>query len=288
MIPRIAVLMTVHNRKDKTLRCLGLLQAQTGLEGRVDVDVWMTDDGCTDGTAEAVRERFPYVNIVHGDGSLYWNRGTYAAWSAAEEGGDYDFWFWLNDDTDLVEDALVRLLDSSQGHGDKAIIVGSTCSSTDPSVITYGGWTDKSGLIKDVSSEVPCDTIGGNIILIPRYVYEILGKNERSYHHALGDRDYGYRAGRAGIEIFIGKGFFGVCDRHERPAKWKDSQMPLKVRWKDFFSPYGSTGMEFFRFRRRFCGFLPAVKTLVTSFFHMLLPSLYDRFFPEGANGAGL
>lgn len=288
MIPKIAVLMTVHNRKDKTLNCLGLLYAQTRLEGKATVDVWMMDDGSTDGTAGAVGQQFPEVKIIHGDGSLYWNRGMYAAWTAAEKHGDYDFWFWLNDDTDLVEDALVRLLDASKEHGDKAIIVGSTCSSTDPQTITYGGWTDQAGLVTDVSTERTCDTIGGNIVLIPRYVYSILGKNEYTYHHALGDRDYGYRAGRAGIDIIIGKGVFGVCDRHERLSKWKDKEMPLKVRWNDFFSPYGSTGMEFFRFRRRFCGFFPAVKTLVTSFFHMLMPGLYDRIFPEGANGAGL
>ncbi len=279
MTQRLAVLMTVHNRKDKTLRCLEQLHAQTGLEGRVDVDVWMTDDGSTDGTAEAVRERFPEVSIVQGDGSLYWNRGMHAAWTAADEGPGYDFWLWLNDDTFLREDAVARLLDSSQKHDNKAIIIGTTCSSSNPDVITYGGWVDDKGRVTDVSSEVACNTFEGNIVLIPGYAYSILGKNDYSYHHAGGDNDYGYRAGKAGVEIYTGIGVFGICDAHEHCAKWEDSSLPLKVRWKNYFSPYGSTGMEFFRYRRRFFGFLPAVRTFITSFLHMLMPGLYDKFF---------
>jgi hypothetical protein len=208
----------------------------------------------------------------------------YAAWSAAEKDGDYDFWLWLNDDTYLHEDAVVRLLEASRRHDDKAIIIGSACSSTNPKVITYGGWVDGAGRVSDVSSEVACNTFEGNIVLIPHYVYSILGKNEYSYHHAGGDNDYGYRAFKAGVGIYTGVGVFGVCDSHECLAKWEDSSQPLKVRWKNFFSPYGSTGMEFFRYRRRLFGFLPAVRTLVTSFIHMLLPGIYDRFFRKGDN----
>ena len=53
---QIAVLLTCYNRKDKTLRCLKSL-SDTFLLSGVDhkVDVYLTDDGCTDGTFNAVR-----------------------------------------------------------------------------------------------------------------------------------------------------------------------------------------------------------------------------------------
>ena len=81
-----AVLLTVHNRKDKTLACLESCMSQVEsmkADGRYTFSIWMTDDGCTDGTADAVVSAFPQVNIIHGDGSLYWNRGMCAAWEAA-------------------------------------------------------------------------------------------------------------------------------------------------------------------------------------------------------------
>ena len=71
--------MTVHNRKAKTVRCLHSLQ-DTWLPYREQfgVEVFLTDDGCTDGTADAVSRLtldFP-VRILPGDGSLFWNGGS--------------------------------------------------------------------------------------------------------------------------------------------------------------------------------------------------------------------
>ena len=46
----ISVLMTCHNRRELTLKCLGLLLSQIGEDARV----YLVDDGSTDGTAVAV------------------------------------------------------------------------------------------------------------------------------------------------------------------------------------------------------------------------------------------
>ena len=78
----LAILLTVHNRRENTLRCLQCVNAQLPVSG-VEADIYMTDDGCTDGTAETVSKRFPEVRIIKGDGGLYWNRGMIAAWEAA-------------------------------------------------------------------------------------------------------------------------------------------------------------------------------------------------------------
>ena len=57
----IAVLLTVFNRKDKTLQSLERLYKLLPLDD-IQVDVYLTDDGCTDGTPEALTEYFPQVN----------------------------------------------------------------------------------------------------------------------------------------------------------------------------------------------------------------------------------
>ena len=94
---KISVLLTCHNRKEKTLICLRKLFEQD--VRNVEFDVFLVDDGCTDGTAEAVREEFPKIHIIQGDGSLFWNRGMCLAWEEARKNGAHDAVLWLNDDT---------------------------------------------------------------------------------------------------------------------------------------------------------------------------------------------
>lgn len=65
----LAVLITVHNRKETTLQCLQRLYNQL-LINEYQIDVYLTDDGCTDDTPEAIRKQFPEVHIIKGDGNL--------------------------------------------------------------------------------------------------------------------------------------------------------------------------------------------------------------------------
>ena len=79
----IAVIITCHNRKEKTLHCLtNLFEAKKAYgHNEVRLAVFLTDDGCTDGTAEAVDQLFDRheIHIIKGDGSLYWPGGMRAA-----------------------------------------------------------------------------------------------------------------------------------------------------------------------------------------------------------------
>ena len=103
----IAVLLTVFNRKEKTLQCLGNLYKQLPIQG-YSVDIYLTNDGCTDGTPEAIAQKFPEVNIIHSKGNLFWNRGMYTAWEEATKRKEYDYYLWLNDDTFIYPDSISR------------------------------------------------------------------------------------------------------------------------------------------------------------------------------------
>ena len=116
---QLAVLITCYNRRQSTLSCLEALYNQSVED--VKLDVYLVDDGCTDGTGEAVRSRFPEVRVVAGDGNLYWCGGMRVAFSEAMK-GDYDYYFWLNDDTVLLPGALQGLLETAHVKGAKGLL----------------------------------------------------------------------------------------------------------------------------------------------------------------------
>ncbi len=65
----------------------------------------MVDDASTDGTAAAIRSHYPGVEVIDGSGALFWNRGMYVGFGVALQ-RPADYYLWLNDDTELVPDAL--------------------------------------------------------------------------------------------------------------------------------------------------------------------------------------
>lgn len=273
----IAVLLTVHNRKEKTLQCLQRLFAQQ-IPSPYQLQVYLTDDGCTDGTPEAIRELYPEVHIVKGDGNLFWNRGMHKAWEAAVSVQEHDFYLWLNDDTNIAADCIERLLSQSSANEDKAIIVGSTCAISNPEKITYGGWKN-SQLITDLSHPHGCKTMNGNIVLIPKSVYKVLGMNDPTFRHCLGDTDYALRANENHIPCLTGIDIFGECDLHEHPTVWMDPSQPFLMRWKNFMGPLGNNPFEFFYFRRKHFGTIAACSTFISNWIHFLIPRLWKKSY---------
>jgi len=274
----VAVLITVYNRKDITVKCLQNLYGQN-VPDDCALSIYLTDDGCTDGTPQLVSKLFPEVKILHGDGTLFWNRGMLMAWESAVNDFDYDFYLWLNDDTYLYPDSVSLLLSESRKFGDRNIIVGSTCAIGNKNVITYGGWV-KNKLITDLSDNRLCDTINGNIVLIPRYSYQLLGMNDYRIRHC-GDTDYGLRAKEKGLPCATAIGVLGECNRHDKPTVWKDPSKPFGERWKNFFSPLGDNPFELFYFSKKHYGLLKACLIFVSNWVHFFLPWLWINSYKK-------
>jgi GT2 family glycosyltransferase len=213
----IAVLITCHNRKEKTTYCIQSLLDQSGLGHDYSIELFLVDDGCTDNTSEAIRSRFPEVNIIQGNGNLYWNRGMLLAWDTASSSNNYDYYLWLNDDTFLYDNAILTLLQCKYPN---SIVTGTTQSQINYNP-TYGGYLTKSkNLISPNGSYQQCDYSNGNCVLVPKYVYEKVGNLDPIFHHALGDFDYSLRARKMGIEIYVAPHFIGFCESHETNPNW--------------------------------------------------------------------
>ena len=245
----IAVLLTVFNRKDKTLQCLMNLFKQEIPQG-YSLDVYLTNDGCTDGTPEVVKARFPQVKVIDGDGNLFWNRGMWTAWEIASKDRDYDYYLWLNDDTTLYPYALKSLLETSEKKENRAIIVGACQDTATQSKITYGGRIENRLVIPNgYDAKVSC--FNGNIVLVPQSVFKILGNLDYYYTHSKGDFDYSVRAIKAGVKMYQVGIPLGACDVHPCLDKWCDPKIPFKQRWKMLHKPNGMPPKETFHLEKQ-------------------------------------
>lgn len=244
--------MTCHDRKQKTLACLVSL-----FRIAPDVELYLTDDGCTDGTPEEVHARFPKVNIIKGNGNLFWSRGMFTAWSEAVKGG-YDYYLWLNDDIELYPSFLSELIECNDIANKQAIIVG-LIKDIKTGEILYGG-TDPSGkLVQESNVPQPITNMNGNVVLVPKCVVDKIGIIDTRYWHDIGDVDYGLMARKNGIPVLSTRK--AVADGYSngkliRIRKWGTSMVK---RFDKLYSPLGANPNIHFYFIKKHKGLMQAI-----------------------------
>lgn len=260
---KVVVVMTCFNRRETTLECLRALEDGTGLDG-IDTSVVLVDDGSTDGTAEAVHVRFPQVQVIRHEGPpLFWCRGMHHALEAAMARGP-DALLWLNDDTRLHADALARLLacadERRAATGRPSLIVGSTLDNSGQRH-TYGGERRASRVRRTSFRLVPpeprpqaVDTFNGNVVLVPRDAYEIVGNLDPAFEHAMGDIDFGLRARALGVDLWLAPGFHGWCSHNPVCGTFSDSELDWRSRWRHLLSRKGLPWRSWLHFTRRHAG----------------------------------
>jgi GT2 family glycosyltransferase len=243
---RIAVLMTCHNRKSKTLESLAALQQQGGIAW--PLDIYLVDDGSLDGTTAAVQQQYPQMIILQGTGKLFWNGGMRLAFEQAMK-QDYDFYLWLNDDTTLYPDALARLF-STFNHlieiGEvEGIISGSTQDAQVQNLVSGGFrwvWPKflmRFELMEPQEQALPCDTISGNCVLVPRSIVQTIGNLNPYFSHFLGDLDYGLKAKRLGYPIWIAPGYVGTSPQHHNRGNELEQMNGLQQVYQKLYHPKG-------------------------------------------------
>ena len=260
---RVAVLMTCHNRRALTVRCLDSLRTQGG---DAEIALFLVDDGSSDGTAEAVRAAWPAAHVIPGDGSLFWNGGMRLAWETAAKTGPFDHFVWLNDDVVLDPGAIECLLREAAGlaGADGAIVVAGSTRSPGTDEVSYGGQhrpNPRRPLRLTVAppgvTPIAVDSVSGNIVLVSAAAFARLGNLSPAFVHIYGDLDYGLRARAAGIPVYAGSGFFGECEgpdmtgtsldprlsrRRRMALRWREERKLHARDWRTFVTRHGRAG----------------------------------------------
>lgn len=230
--------MTCHNRKTLTRTCLESIISQQHID---EGDIFLVDDGCSDGTGEFVRKHYPRANVIVGNGSLFWNGGMRLAWeSAINSSQNFDFFLWLNDDVILNSGAVEMLVSDANlvtTLGSPVIIAAATNDCADSEILNYGALIRPDPIRKPLRMQLiqPCgtprqaETVSGNIVLVSKSAGEALGNLSAKFEHIYGDLDYGLRATAAQIPVFLASRPGGTCPSNPVTGTSLDAQLS---RWK--------------------------------------------------------
>lgn len=232
---RLSVVIACHNRKRLTIRCLSSLFSQN-LGNDVELDIYIVDDGSTDGTATVVHELFPEVKIISGDGNWYWCKsmriGIAEALKSTPKPKSV---LLLNDDVELFPNAIEtawRKQTNVMKDGDrsKMLIAGATkdisTGRTSYGLRHRGLMVDPNGHWQFLNNSFE---INGNFLLISDTIFDTVGNLSRRFSHSMGDSEFGYRCASNGIGACLAPEYVGFCDLN-RPPYWKDPEIPMLRR----------------------------------------------------------
>ena len=250
----IAVLLTCHNRKDKTVRCIqSLLSANKAFNsmsnGTLEMTIYLTDDGCTDGTVDAVRELvdFHKLIIIQADGNAFWAGGMRLAWdTAVNSGKSFDFYFLLNDDTILLENVFTQLMKTDEysicNYGKQGVYTAFVSEPDAPQKITYGAKIYVNSWIKGAVDLLPsgvpqlCNMPNANILLVSKSVVDRIGILDGIYTHGAADWDYGMRARSADFPVLTTSCVCGICEfDHDKGSEEEVKVLAMTTKERKLF-----------------------------------------------------
>jgi GT2 family glycosyltransferase len=280
----MAVLLTCHNRKNKTVACLKSLY-QADIPSQYLVDIYLTDDGSTDDTAQAINELFPEVVLIRGNGKLFWAGGMRLAWEKAMEKKSYDAYLLVNDDVVLHPNFFMNLLETDAyayaNTGKRGIYSGATIDSSSKKV-TYGGsrvnnylFVVRLKMLSPVRRPQKCQITNANILWISKDVVNKIGIFDNHFTHGIADYDYSLQASKKKIPVLLAPGICGTCsDDHGK--NWSSNQNSLKQRIAYLRSPKGLAYSEYLYYvGKHFPMFLPY--SYVMLWLKTLFPFIWER-----------
>lgn len=234
----VAAVIPVRNRLEFTCKILTSLAAQLKkqkLNRSLDTRIIVVDDGSTDGTIELVEKQFPEIDLIKGDGSLWWTGAISEGMKYALENLNADYILWLNDDIYLPDNFIDLLAQKIHSNSRFEGVIGGIVLAQDyPNWIAFGGV--KSGYpirsLEDFDNqmEMSVDTLNGNLVLMSANISRKIGlPDAKRFSHYGGDYEYFVRAKSAGFPIFLCRDFTAVTPYDEQDVI---RYMHPRLQWK--------------------------------------------------------
>lgn len=226
---KIAILLTCFNRCKKTVKSiLSLIDSIKEYNNsiyQIEYEIFLTDDGCTDGTSDTIRAILnnDKIHIIKSDGNAFWAGGMRIAWvEAMKYSSNFDYFILLNDDTVVDNKGVNELLTTDQHSFIKykkhCVCTGFISDPTNKTLITYGAKKYKNSLLNGAVDLIPsgtpqlCEMPNANLLLVHKDVVNEIGILSAEFIHGAADWDYGLRAKRKGIPVLATANICGYCE----------------------------------------------------------------------------
>lgn len=263
---KILAIFTCFNRRELTKRSMETLSHNKN----VQFDYVVVDDNSTDGTREMLKSLPEQVDLIEGDGNLFWNGGMHKAIEHVKRAHpNYEYYMLMNDDTRFFEgifDEMAPFLKKDE------VLVGAICG--EHGELSYGGIKYTKGIKYDKlgpeGAGVSCSTFNANCAIIPHEIFMKVGIDPY-YKHSIGDFDYGLQISKLGYQIHIFSKYVGECNDNSLLLTWQDPSLSRieRIRLKE--SRKGLPFDDWFHFLHRNFGLGTAIVRSITPYIKILI-----------------
>ena len=240
----------------------------------INHDIFILDDNSPDNTGKIIKNLYPTVNLIYGNGNLFWSKGTRKAWEYASLQNDYDFYAWLNDDVILFKKAFSIIYNDLNKKPSSILIGVFSKSKSSTEEITYGGRDENLNLLIPNGEPQKCLWMNGNFVLIPKLIFNKVGFLSKIYTHNYGDVDYGLRAIKMGFDLNISSEIVGTCEENQVEI-WQNPKSSFLERIKSFRKTKNFRFIEVMYFQIYHFGIFRFLKYLLGIFITLISPKTY-------------
>ncbi len=244
---KVVIISPVRNRREITLQCL------RSLERADTIGLWVhkiiIDDGSTDGTSDAIKEAFPSVELIQGNGHLWCSGGANLGVTRALT-YDPDYILLINDDTVFDSKFLVNMVNTAENHN-RSVIGGLLLLWDQPHKVYqvaprwdtwFGGWRHN---LEQTVWTIPLEPfevelIVGNCALFPARAFREEGLFAARWLPQYGDAEFTPRLKRRGWKLLIAPNARVFNQPNDIPAKMSEMSFAelYKALWKNYNGPH--------------------------------------------------
>jgi GT2 family glycosyltransferase len=192
---KLKIIIPIFNPSDDFFETLSALKAD-GLEESVIV----VDDGSTNRISQKIRDRFPGVEVLTGDGNLWWAGGMRMGMARALE-HEADVICWLNHDCIPEPGTIAALAEEASKPGMGAVSAWCTTRGFENALVNPGFRNFKPIPLEELlkSEKVTVDGVNGNCVAMNSDAIRSIGLPDQKRHPHYGDGPYTWRLHKAGF-----------------------------------------------------------------------------------------
>jgi GT2 family glycosyltransferase len=271
-VKRVEIVAPVHNRREITLQCLRSI-ARLEADG-LEIHTIIVDDGSTDGTAKAIETEFPSVEVVKGDGNLWFTEGTNVGVRAALKHNP-DYVLMINDDQVFDSKCVKLMVETAEKY--PRSIVGSLLLLWDVPHKLFqvapvwetlkGGWQlwDNQTVWTIPKKPWKVEIIVGNCVLVPVAAIREAGLMNSKRYPNFGDAEYTPRLRKKGWLLLIEPRARVFCQPNTIPKRI--TKMSLREKADALF--FNLRHIQ--NLRRRFYTYIDGAPTKVQGFIGFII-----------------